>query len=193
MVHLLPHWNWSGFEGKAIPVRCYTNCESVELFLNGNSLGEKRARDTRDLHLEWMVPYAPGTLKAIARNNAKEMCTDEVQTTGTPAKIVLVPDRREIGADGEDLSYVTVKIVDKEGRVCPDADNTITFAVDGEGVLAGVGNGNPISHEAFKAHKRNAFHGMCLAIVQSGRKPGTITLSAVSEGLQAARVVIQAR
>ncbi len=193
MVHLLPHWNWSGFEGKAIPVRCYTNCESVELFLNGNSLGVKRARDTRDLHLEWMVSYAPGTLKAIARNNAKEMCTDEVQTTGTPAKIVLVPDRREIGADGEDLSYVTVKVVDKEGRVCPDADNTITFAVDGEGALAGVGNGNPISHEAFKAHKRNAFHGMCLAIVQSGRKPGTITLSAVSEGLQAARVVIQAR
>ncbi|MGA9120354.1 MAG: glycoside hydrolase family 2 TIM barrel-domain containing protein [Bacteroidota bacterium] len=193
MVHLLPHWNWSGFEGKAISVRCYTNCESVELFLNGKSLGKKRIRDTRDLHLEWMVPYAPGTLKAIARNNANEVCTDEVQTTGTPAKILLVPDRREIGADGEDLSYVTVKIVDKEGRVCPDADNTIMIGVDGEGILAGVGNGNPISHEAFKAHKRNAFHGLCLAIVQSGRKPGTITLSAASEGLQAAQVVIHAK
>ncbi len=82
MVHLLPHWNWPGFEGKEIPVRCYTNCESVELFLNGKSLGEKRTRDTRDLHLEWMVPYAPGTLKAIARNNGNVMCTDEVANHG---------------------------------------------------------------------------------------------------------------
>ncbi len=193
MVHLLPHWNWKGFEGKEIPVRCYTNCESVELFLNGKSLGVKRAKDTRDLHLEWMVPYAPGTLKAIARNNAKEMCTDEVQTTGTPTKIVLVPDRREIGADGEDLSYVTVKIVDKEGRVCLDADNTITFGLNGEGSLAGVGNGNAISHEAFKAHERKAFHGLCLAVVQSSRKPGAMKLSAASVGLQAGQVVIQAK
>ena len=193
VVHLLPHWNWKGFEGKAIPVRCYTNCGSVELFLNGKSLGEKRTGDTRDLHLEWMVPYAPGTLKAIAKNNANVMCTDEVQTTGTPAKILLVPDRKEIGADGADLSYVTVKIVDKEGRVCPNADNLVTFAVDGEGIVAGVGNGNAISHEAFKAHERKAFDGLCLAIVQSTRKPGSIKLSAASEGLQAAQVVIQAR
>ena len=193
VVHLLPHWNWAGFEGKEIPVKCYSNCESVELFLNGKSLGEKRIKDTRDLHLEWMVPYAPGILKAVARNNGKTVCTEEVQTAGTPAKIVLTPDRMKISADGEDLSYVTVKIVDKDGRVCPDADNLIRFVVDGEGVVAGVGNGNPISHEAFKAHERKAFHGLCLAIVQSGHKPGTITLSAASEGLQAAKVVIDAK
>jgi beta-galactosidase len=193
MVHLLPHWNWQGFEGKEVPVRCYTNCESVELFLNGKSLGEKHCRDTRDLHLEWMVPYAPGTLKAIARSNGKVMSTDEVQTARTPARILLVPDRKEIGADGEDLSYVTVKIVDKEGRVCPDADNMVTFSIHGEGTVSGVGNGDPTSHEYFKARQRKAFHGLCLAVVQSTRKPGTIVLSAASEGLKAAQVVISAK
>ncbi len=193
MLHLLPHWNWKGYEGKVIPVRCYTNCESVELFLNGKSLGVQRAKETRDLHLEWMVPYAPGTLKAIARSNAKEMCMDEVQTTGTPAKIILVPDRKEIRADGEDLSYVTVKIVDKDGRVCPDADNLVTFAVDGEGIMAGVGNGNAISHESFKANERKAFHGLCLAVVQAKGSAGAITLSATSEGLQTARAKIRTK
>ena len=191
VVHLLPHWNWPGFEGKEIPVKCYSNCESVELFLNGKSLGEKRIKETKALHLEWMVPYAPGTLKAVARNNTKTVCTDEVHTTGTPAKIVLTPDRKEISADGVDLSYVTIKIVDKEGRVCPDADNLVRFIVDGEGIIAGVGNGNPISHEAFKAPERKAFHGLCLAVVQSKGKPGAVKLSATSEGLQSAQVVIQ--
>ena len=93
----------------------------------------------------------------------------------------------------EDISYVMVKIVGKEARVCPAADNLVKFVVGEEGIMAGVGNGNPISHEAFKAHERKAFHGLCLAIVQSGRKPGAIALSATSEGLQAARVVIQTR
>ena len=193
VVHLFPHWNWPGYEGKQISVRCYSNCESVELFLNGISLGEKRAKDTKDLHLEWMVPYAPGTLRAVARNSAKTACTDEVQTTGAPAKIVLSPDRSQIRADGEDLSYVTVRIVDKEGRVCPDADNLIRFVIDGEGIIAGVGNGDPISHEAFKAHERKAFHGLCLAIVRSQHTPGAITLSAVSEGLQAAQIAVQTK
>ena len=193
MVHILPHWNWQGFEGQEVPVWCYSNCESVELFLNGKSLGERKFSDTRDLHVVWNVPYAAGTLKAVAKNHGKTVCTDEVQTTGAPAKIVLTPDRTGISADGEDLSYVTIRIVDKEGRVCPDADNMVTFAVGGEGVLAGVGSGNAVSHEQFKGHERKAFHGLCLAVVQSGRKQGAISLSATSEGLQAAQVVIQAK
>ena len=150
MVHILPHWNWPGFEGQEIPVWSYSNCESVELFLNGKSLGEKRFSDTQDLHLAWKVPYAPGTLRAVAKNNGKTVCVDEIQTAGAPARIVLRPDRNEIRADGEDLSYVRVEIVDQEGRVCPNADNLVRFRIEGEGVIAGVGNGNPVSHEYFQ-------------------------------------------
>jgi beta-galactosidase len=200
MVHILPHWNlptgqagWQGFEGKEIPVWCYSNCESAELFLNGKSLGEKKFSDTKNLHLEWKVPFAPGTLKVIAKNNGKILCTDEIQTAGAPAKIVLAPDRTEINADAEDLSYVKIEIVDKEGHVCPNADNLVKFKIEGEGIIAGVGNGNPISHESFKASERMAFHGLCLAIIQSKDKKGEIRFSAESEGLQAAKVFIKVK
>jgi len=193
MVHILPHWNWQGFGGKEIPVWCYSNCESVELFLNGKSLGEKKFSDTRNLHLEWKVPYAPGTLKAVAKNNGRVVGTDEIQTAGAPAKIRLTPDRTEINADGEDLSYIKVEIVDQEGRVCPNADNLVKFKIEGDGIIAGVGNGNPISHEYFKASERKAFHGLCLVVVQSKGKKGEIRLSSESEGLQAAKVLIKVK
>ena len=193
MVHILPHWNWQGFEGKEIPVWCYSNCESVELFLNGKSLGEKKFSDTKDLHVEWKVPYAAGSLKAIAKNNRKIVCVDEVQTAGAPARIVLTPDRIKINADGDDLSNIKIEIVDKDGYVCPNADNLVKFKIEGEGVIAGVGNGNPVSHEYFKANERKAFHGLCLAVIQSERERGTIHLSAESEGLQAAEVLIQVK
>lgn len=191
MVHILPHWNWAGNEGMEIPVWCYSNCESVELFLDGKSMGEKKFSDTKDLHLVWKVPYAPGTLKAIAKNNGKEICTDEVQTSGAPAKIVLLPDRIKINADGEDLSNIKIEIVDKDGRICPNADNLVKFKIEGTGVIAGVGNGNPVSHEYFKANERKAFHGLCLAVIQSKRERGTIRFSAESEGLQAVEVLIK--
>jgi beta-galactosidase len=203
MVHILPHWNWQDFEGEEIPVRCYSNCESVELFFqpeadqpsaeNGKSLGEKKFSDTPDLHLEWKVPYTPGTLKAVAKNNGNIICSYEVQTAGIPAKLVLTADRTEISANGEDLSHIKIEIVDKEGRVCPNADNLVKFKIEGEGVIAGMGNGNPISHEYFEAKERKAFHGLCLAIVQSNRGRGTIRLTAESEGLQTAEVLIQAK
>ena len=193
MVHILPHWNWKGFEGKEIPVWCYSNCEFVELFLNGKSLGEKKFSDTKDLHLAWKVPYSPGTLKAVVKNNGKIICTDEVQTAGAPAKIVMTPDQKEINADGEDLSYVKIEIVDQQGRVCPNADNLVQFEIEGKGIIAGVGNGNSASHESFKADNRKAFHGLCLAIIQSKRNKGEIRLYAKSEGLQPAEVLIQVK
>ncbi len=193
MVHIFPHWNWRGFEGKNIPVWCYSNCESVELFLNGKSLGEKKFTDTQDLHLEWNVPYKPGTLKVVAKRNGNIVCMDEVHTAGAPAKIILTPDRTKINAGGEDLSYVKVEIADEEGNVCPNADNLIKFSIAGEGVIAGVGNGSPISHENFKASERKAFHGLCLAVVQSKREHGTIDLSAESDGLHGAKVSIDVK
>lgn len=193
MVHILPHWNWPGFEGLEIPVWSYSNCESVELFLNGKSLGEKRFSDTQELHLAWKVPYAPGTLRAVAKNKGKVVSVDEIRTAGAPARVVLRPDRNEISADGEDLSHVRIEIVDQEGRVCPNADNLVRFKIEGPGVIAGVGNGNPVSHEHFKARERKAFHGLCLAVIQSKRERGPVRLSAESEGLQAAEVLIQVR
>lgn len=193
MVHILPHWNWQGFEGLEIPVWCYSNCESVELFLNGKSLGEKKFSDTKDLHLVWKVPYAAGTLRAIAKSIGKTVCVEEIQTAGAPSKIVLTPDHTEINADGDDLSNIKIEIMDKDGRICPNADNLVKFKIEGAGVIAGVGNGNPVSHEYFKANERKAFHGLCLAVIQSKRERGTIRLSAESEGLQAAEVLIQAR
>jgi beta-galactosidase len=193
MVHILPHWNWQGFEGQEIPVLCYSNCESVELFLNGKSFGEKKFSDTEDLHLLWQVPYSPGTLKTIAKNNGKQVCVTEIQTADAPAKIVLSPDRNEINPDGEDLSYIKVEIVDQEGHVCPNADNLVKFKIEGDGAIAGVDNGNPVSHEYFKASERKAFHGLCLAVVQSKHGRGAIRLSAESEGLLAAEVLIKVK
>ncbi len=193
MVHILPHWNWQGFEGQEIPVLCYSNCESVELFLNGKSLGEKKFSDTKELHLLWQVPYTPGTLKAVAKNNGEKICVTEIQTAGAPSKIVLSPDRNEINADGKDLSFVKIEIVDKEGRICPNAVNLVKFKIEGDGVIAGVDNGNPASHEFFKASERKAFHGLCLAVVRSKQVRGEIHLSAISEGLQTAEVLIKVK
>ena len=128
LVHLLPHWNWTGWEGKEIPIWAATNCDSVELFLNGKSLGEKKLDRDKSLHVEWQVPYAAGTLKAVGKDKGKEVATDEVHTVGKAAKLVLMPDRtKKLQADGDDLSFVTAQVVDEEGRVCPNAANMVQF------------------------------------------------------------------
>jgi len=203
LVHILPHWNWKGYEGKEIPVWCYSNCESVELFLqpeadqppaeNWKSLGEKKFSDIEDLHLVWNVPYSPGILKAVAKKNGQIVSTDEVQTAGDPAKIILTPDRTEISADGKDLSFVKVEIVDDKGRVCPNADNLVKFNINGEGSIAGVGNGNPVSHEYFKTSERKAFHGLALVIIQSTEKSGEINITATSDGLNDSTIKIKTK
>jgi beta-galactosidase len=190
VLHIFPHWNWK--QGDTVDVWAYFNSDEVELFLNGKSLGTKR-KTGDDLHVFWRVPYQPGTLKAVSRKNGKIVLTDEVQTAEQPAKIILIPDRRTIKADGSDLSFVTVKVVDKNGTVVPNADNVVDFQLGGEGLLAGVDNGSQISHESFKANHRKAFHGLCLAIIQSKGKAGRIVLKANAPGLTPASVEIQAR
>jgi beta-galactosidase len=170
----------------------YFNAEEVELFLNGRSQGTKRKQGD-ELHVFWRLPYEPGVLKAVSRTNGKVVLSREVRTAGEPAKIVLVPDRKAIKADGADLSFVTVKIVDKNGTVVPLADNLIRFEVSGEGIIAGVDNGYQASHESFKAKQRKAYHGMALAIVQAKQKPGRIVLKASSDNLPPASVVLDVR
>ena len=189
VIHLLPHWNWKGFEGKEIPVWCFTNADSVELLLNGKSLGSKDFKDSKSLHLEWKVPYEPGVLKAVGKKGG-QMIVDEVRTAGEPARLIVRPDRKQIAADGEDLSYVEVRVVDNDGNLCPNADNEISFGLEGSGAIAGVDNGDPTSHEPFKVTKHKAFHGLCLAVVKAARTPGEIRLSATSPGLQSQPVAI---
>jgi beta-galactosidase len=190
VLHLLPHWNWQ--QGDNVDVWAYFNADEVELFLNGKSLGTKR-KVGDELHVMWRVPFAPGTLKAVSRKNGKVVLTDEVRTANAAARIVLVPDRKIIKADGTDLSFVTVKVVDENGTLVPRADNLINFEISGAGFIAGVDNGSEISHESFKANHRQAFHGMALAIVQSKGRPGPISLRATANGLAPAVVVIQTK
>ena len=190
MVHILPHWNWEGYEGMEIPVWAYSNCDSVELFLNGESLGKKTWEDTDQLHLEWAVPYKPGTLKAVGKKDGKIACTEEVATAGKPHVVVLSADRTEIESGGYDLSYITVKIVDEKGNICPNAENEVIFDIKGAGSILGVDNGNPISHEDFKTNRRKAFHGLCLVVVKSAKTGGAIELTATSEGLNSDSVTI---
>lgn len=190
LVHVLPHWNWEGFEGKEIPVWCYTNADAVELFLNGKSLGEKSGKDIKQMHYEWSVPYVPGVLKAVARRGGKQIAVDEVHTAGKPAKVLLVPDRTKICADGRDLSFVQVRIVDREGRLCPNANDQIKFAISGPGRIAGVDNGDPTSHESFQGHTHRAFHGLGLVVVQSDRRAGDMRLEASADSLTGAAVSI---
>lgn len=189
VLHLFPHWNWE--KGKKVDVLAYyNNADEVELFLNGKSQGiKKKAGD--DLHVSWRVTYEPGTLKAVSRRNGKEIMTKEIKTAGKPAKLILTADRNTIAADASDLSFVTVKVVDAEGNIVPKADNLVKFELMGGAKIVGVDNGNPISHEPFKANYRKAFNGLCLAVVQSDVKAGKVTLTATSDGLEKASVEIE--
>jgi len=190
MVHVLPHWNWRGREGTPIEVWVHSNCEEIELLLNGTSLGRKTMR--RNSHLEWQVPYAPGTLVARGFNGGKTSAEERIETTGDPAGVKLTPDRGTIDGDGEDVSVVTVGVMDSQGRLVPVAENEVTFTVDGPGKIIGVGNGNPSSHEPDKGSKRKVFNGLAQVIVQSQKQGGEIVLAAKADGLQSATVTIHA-
>jgi beta-galactosidase len=209
LVHLFPHWNWAGHEGEVVPVIAFTNCDSVELFLNGKSFGIKSvvfpqqgnsggwnafdhpfvAATTSDLHLSWDVPYEPGTLKAIGRKNGK-IITEEVRTTSKPAAIRLSADRNDITADAYDIVNIKAEIVDENGLVVPDANNGIEFRVEGEGILIGTDNGNSEDRTMMKSKERNAFNGLALAVIQSTEKSGKIRITAVSANLKEAALQV---
>ena len=212
VLHLFPHWSWAGREGKVITVTCYTNCDTVELFLNGKSFGVKgyafprpgmvgtygnypqRAKvlqTTADLHLSWDVPFTAGTLTAKGVKNGKVMRTVEVETTGSPAKLALAVDRPRVSRGPSDVAHVTVKVLDGEGRVVPTANDEITFTLTGAGRILGVDNGQPDSHESYQGPSRRAFNGLALVVLQPTGVPGTVTLSASSPALAPAHVGIE--
>jgi beta-galactosidase len=194
VLHVLPHWNWAGKEGQEIEVWAYCNQDSVELFLNGTSLGSQPVK--KDGHLVWKVKYAAGTIEARASKGGRVVLTDKRETAGPAAKIVAVADRGKIAADGQDAAVISVTVVDAQGRPVPMADNKVTFAVSGPGAAIGVGNGDPSCHEPDRAQsdeaaERSAFNGLCMAIVQSRRgEAGAVTVTVASAGLEGATVAV---
>jgi beta-galactosidase len=211
VLHLFPHWNWKGKEGEMITVTCYTNCDTVELFLNGKSLGVKgfcfprtgmegdyghyspRAKElqtTADLHLAWDVPYQAGTIKAVGMKQGQVLKSAQVSTTGEPAAIRLTGDKTHINTLLADVSHVTVEVIDQGGHVVPTADHEITFAISGPGRILGIDNGNPVSHEGFQGTQQRVFNGLALAVLQSTGHAGAILLSASAPSLSSAEITV---
>ena len=210
-LHILPHWNWEGREDEVTPVFVYTNYPSAELFINGKSQG-KRSKDLsinidnslcdtvgsttfkrqQRYRLMWMdTKYEPGTVKVVAYDkDGKAVAEKEMHTAGKPYAIRLEADRKEITADGKDLSFVTVSVVDKDGNLCPLADNEIKFKVKGKGYYRAGANGNPASLESFQRPQMKVFSGMMTAIVSSTEEAGKIVLEASSKGLKKAQLEI---
>jgi len=181
VLHLFPHWNWPGLEGKEIAVWVYSNLDKVELFHNGQSLGAKNM--PKDSHLAWNVKYAPGSIEARGYKDERQVMIAKRETSGAPAALGLRADRFDIAAGGEDVAMVRIEVVDSHARVVPVANNEISFRVTGAGKLLGVGNGDPTSHESDIAPRRKAFSGMCMALIQASDSPGTIGVEASSPGL----------
>ena len=170
----------------------YNNADEVELFINGKSQGVK-TKEGDNMHAIWKVKYEPGIVNVISRKDGKEVLTKSISTAGEPAKIRLTADRNNINAEGTDLSFVTVEVLDEVGNIVPTADNLIQFEVIGPAFIAGVDNGNPVSHESFKAPQRKAFNGKCLVILQNSGQSGAIELTATGNGLQSETLKINAK
>ena len=186
VLHLFPHWNWE--EGQDVDLWCYyNNADEVELFVNGVSKGISAKTDDC-LHAMWRVPFEPGKVEVVARKDGKEVGRTSRVTAGDPAKVRLSMKQYGRGASDDALAYVAVEIVDKDGNLCPWAENLVHFELDGDSAfIAGVDNGSPISMERFKDNKRKAFYGKCLVVLQAD-KAGKTVLKALSDGLEGDKV-----
>jgi len=188
-LHILPHWNWEGREGEVTPVFVYTNYDSAELFVNGKSMGiQKKSKATPQnrYRLMWMdVKYEPGTLKVVALDrNGKPVAEKEIHTAGKPHHLVLDADRKTLTADGEDISFVTVSVVDEKGNPCPTATNQLNFKVSGAGTYRAACNGDATSLEIFHKPTMKLFSGKLVVLVQSGKESGDIQLEVTGNGLE---------
>ncbi|MFT2008865.1 glycoside hydrolase family 2 TIM barrel-domain containing protein [Pontibacter sp. 13R65] len=188
---LVANWNWSGYEGKPLEVKVFSSNEEVELFLDGKSLGRKPTNRSSRFTAVYEVPYKAGELKAVSYKGGKQAATSVLRTAEAPKQMKLTADRTEIKADNQDLSYITVELVDANGARHPDADNLVQFELDGPGSIVGVGNANPKSLESYVDPQRKAWQGRCLVIVKAGDKAGNITLKAKAEGLAPVQVAIK--
>jgi beta-galactosidase len=189
VLHILPHWNWKGREGKEIDVWVYGNCEKVELFQDAKSLGAKEM--PRWGHVEWKVKYLPGALIAKGYQGGLTVSEAKVETAGERFQVGVSPYQTKLIADGEDVMPVAISVLDDQGRLVPTADEEMNFRLQGPATIAGVANGDPSSHEPDKATKRAAFNGRCMVLIQSTDKPGDIILTVQGEGMKQASVTLQ--
>ncbi|MFN8251109.1 MAG: glycoside hydrolase family 2 TIM barrel-domain containing protein [Ferruginibacter sp.] len=197
VLHVFPHWNeqagphgWK--KGDSVDIWVYyNNADKVELFVNGKSIGAKQKKND-DLHIMWRVQYEPGSIKAVSTKNDKTVLTRQINTAGPAYKIELLADHKKIKANGEDLGFVTIHVLDKNNNLVPHAANLVQFEISGSGFIAGVDNGSETNMESFKDNKRKAFNGKALVVLQNNGKKGAITLKATAAGLQSATVTIKA-
>ncbi len=196
-IHILPHWNWEGHEGRVVPVFVYTNGDCAELFVNGQSQGKKcknplAAKSVDRFRLMWPdVVYQPGVIKVLAWKEGELIGEESVQTAAAPATLHLSADKSKLQPGRDDLCYVTIQAVDKQGRPCPLAMNTLKIEVEGEGQFAGVCNGDPQSLVSFRSMNYPLFYGKAVVVLRAGQKQGTLSLKVSAEGMKAAKLDIQ--
>ena len=183
------HWNW---KSKMVKVGTFTNAEEVELFLNSKSLGIKKLADCDQGKMDWDVPYKPGELKAVARNKGVIVAEHVLKTAGKPTEIAFEPDVKTLKANGLDLAYIKVRLVDKNGLIVPDSDKLVNFSVEGDGFLAGTANGDIFCNEKWTGNIRTTYKGKCLVVLRSSQNKGEIVLKANAEGLPGKIFRIQA-
>jgi len=183
-------WNWEGYENQPIEVNVYSGHEKAELFLNGKSLGIKETNRKNQFMVTWLVPYQNGELKVVGYDGDAEKATHVLQTAQTPVQLKLSADRSEIQADGQDLSFITIEILDENGVRNPNSENLVNFEISGPGKIVAVASSNPMSVESFQQPQRKAWKGRCLVIVKSEKQTGEISLTATSEGLPESKLVI---
>jgi beta-galactosidase len=198
-LHLLPHWNWEGKEGDTIPVFCYTNYDTAELFVNGKSMGKRtKNRDSKfdRFRLRWMdVTYEPGELKVVAYDKQGNAVAEEsIRTAGKPHHIVLESDVNTLRSDGNDLAFVTAKVVDKDGNLCPNADNQLSFKVTGKGAgFKAVCNGDATSTESFTQPTMKTFKGELVIVISSTETKGNSLLTVSAKGLTSGKVAFSTK
>lgn len=183
-------WTWPGFEGKDIQVEVYSKYPAVRLYLNDKLLGEQLTAEEQQFKATFTIPYTPGVIKAVAVKDGKEVETRILKTAGKAAGIKLIADRRALSANAQDLSYVTVEIVDENGRPVPDANNQLSFNISGEGTIAGLGNANLQDTDPYIGNQHKAWKGRALAILKSTQKPGKLALQVSSPGLKTASLIM---
>jgi beta-galactosidase len=197
-LHMLPHWNWPGREGQTTPVFVYTSYDSAELFINGKSQGvQRKNRDTPQnrYRLMWMdVKYEPGTVKVVAFDKEGKPAAEEVmKTAGKPYKLILEPDRTTLDADGKDISFVTVSVIDREGNLCATAAEQLNFSVKGKGMYRAACNGDATSLELFHLPTMKTFSGKLVVLVQSTNQEGEIELSVGGKALKGGILLLHSK
>jgi beta-galactosidase len=185
------NWNWPGYEGKEIQVEVYSKYPKVRLYLNNKLIGEKVTTEDQQFKAVFSVPYTPGLLSAVGVIENKELDTTFLQTSGDAAKMILTPDRKKLSANGQDLSFITIEVTDKDGKLKSNAQNQLHFSINGPGVIAGVDNANLKDVDSYVGTARKAWHGRALVVIRSTKNAGDITLTVSTPGLPDAIVTLR--